>query len=128
MNNVRKVSLRITEELKKFGIFEILNDGSQLPINCWKLADDAKVDWTLYDLEGELAKYGWQVPAYPLPKNREDTTISRIVVRPSMTMTILDDFMEDLKMAIHNLNKEHGNNELEYNIPSAADATTVSNK
>ncbi|MGQ2384064.1 glutamate decarboxylase [Lactiplantibacillus plantarum] len=107
MNNVRKVSLKLTDELKQFGIFEIVNDGSQLPINCWKLADDANVGWTLYDLESELAKHGWQVPAYPLPKNRDDTTISRIVVRPSMTMTIADDFIDDLHLAINDLNKEH---------------------
>lgn len=52
-----------------------------------------------------MAKYGWQVPAYPLPKDRDDVIISRIVVRPSMTMTIADDFIDDLKLAINNLNK-----------------------
>ncbi|KRL56399.1 glutamate decarboxylase [Furfurilactobacillus rossiae] len=105
MNNVRKVSLKLTDELKKFGIFEILNDGSQLPINCWKLKDGLDQNWDLYDLEDALAKYGWQVPAYPLPKDRDDVIISRIVVRPSMTMTIADDFIDDLKLAINNLNK-----------------------
>ena len=70
--------------------------------------DDVPVDWTLYDLESELAKYGWQVPAYPLPKNRDDVTISRIVVRPSMTMTIADDFLDDLKLAIDGLNHTFG--------------------
>lgn len=108
MNNVRKVSLKLTDEIKNFGIFEVLNDGHKLPINCWKLADDANVNWTLYDLEDELAKHGWQCPAYPLPKNREDTIISRIVVRPSMTMTIADDFISDLHLAINSLNHEHG--------------------
>ncbi len=108
MQNVRKVSLKLTAALKTYGIFDILVDGSQLPINCWKLADDAPVGWTLYDLESELAKYGWQVPAYPLPKNRDDVTISRIVVRPSMTMTIADDFLDDLKLAIDGLNHTFG--------------------
>lgn len=108
MENVRNVSKKITNELENIGIFEIVNDGSQLPINCWKLADNADVNWNLYDLESELSKFGWQVPAYPLPKNRQDTTISRIVVRPSMSMTITNDFIDDLHMAIHNLNEQHG--------------------
>lgn len=125
MNNVRKVSLRITDELNKFGLFDVLNDGKQLPINCWKLKDDAPVKWNLYDLESELAKYGWQVPAYPLPKNRQDTTISRVVVRPSMSMTITDDFIEDLKLAIANLNKTHGTTNLDTSNPTAM---TINNK
>ena len=108
MENVRNVSKKITNELENIGIFEIVNDGSQLPINCWKLVDNADVNWNLYDLESELSKFGWQVPAYPLPKNRQDTTISRIVVRPSMSMTITNDFIDDLHMAIHNLNEQHG--------------------
>lgn len=108
MEDVRNVSKKITNELENIGIFEIVNDGSQLPINCWKLADNADVNWNLYDLESELSKFGWQVPAYPLPKNRQDTTISRIVVRPSMSMTITNDFIDDLHMAIHNLNEQHG--------------------
>lgn len=106
MNNVRKVSLRITDELNKFNVFEIVNDGSQLPINCWKIADDANVNWTLYDLEDKLKEYGWQVPAYPLPANRDKTIISRVVVRPAMTMAICDDFIDDLKLAIDDLNKK----------------------
>lgn len=108
MNNVRKVSLKLTDELRKFGIFDILVDGKELPINCWKLSDNANVSWSLYDMEDALAKYGWQVPAYPLPKNREETIISRIVVRPGMTMAIADDFIDDLKLAIADLNHSFG--------------------
>ena len=107
MNNVRSVSQRINQELKDLGIFEIINDGSQLPINCWKIADNVELTWNLYDLEDKLKEYGWQVPAYPLPVSLEDVTISRIVVRPSMTMAICDDFIEDLTRAIDDLNRNH---------------------
>lgn len=106
MNNVRKVSLKLNSELKKYDIFKILNDGYKLPINCWTLADDAKVGWNLYDLESELLKHGWQVPSYPLPKNLEKVVISRVVVRPSMSMTIMNDFLQDLKICINDLNKD----------------------
>ena len=47
------------------------------------------------------------MPAYPLPVSLEDVTISRIVVRPSMTMAICDDFIEDLTRAIDDLNRNH---------------------
>lgn len=103
MEGVRKVSLQLSKEISNTGFFEIINDGSQLPIVCWKLREDMDVPWSLYDLESVLSKHGWQVPAYPLPKNREDTTISRIVVRPSMSMTVCGDFIEDLKLSIKEL-------------------------
>ncbi len=56
------------KQLKKQGLFEIVNDGSQLPIVCYKLREDINCDWDLYDLADRLLMKGWQVPAYPLPK------------------------------------------------------------
>ena len=106
MENVRKVSTHISEVLKATGYFEMITDGSLLPINTWKLRDDVDVKWNLYDMEDALRSYGWQVPAYPLPKDRDDETVERIVVRPGMSMTIADDFAEDLNQAIDDLNKK----------------------
>ena len=50
--------------------------------------------------------HGWQVPAYPLPKDREDEIVQRIVVRPGMSMTIADDFIADFNSALEELNKK----------------------
>lgn len=104
MENTRDVAKTLAKNLRELGIFDILVDGSKLPLVCWKLKDNADRKWTLYDLETKLKEFGWQVPAYPLPENLEKQTIQRIVVRPGMTMTILDDFLEDLQMAIKELN------------------------
>ena len=103
MENTRDVAKILAKNLRELGIFDILVDGSKLPLVCWKLKDNADRKWTLYDLETKLKEFGWQVPAYPLPENLEKQTIQRIVVRPGMTMTILDDFLEDLQMAVKEL-------------------------
>lgn len=103
MENTRDVAKTLAKSLRELGIFDILVDGSKLPLVCWKLKDNADRKWTLYDLETKLKEFGWQVPAYPLPENLEKQTIQRIVVRPGMTMTILDDFLEDLQMAVKEL-------------------------
>ena len=103
MENTRDVAKTLAKNLRELGIFDILVDGSKLPLVCWKLKDNADRKWTLYDLETKLKEFGWQVPAYPLPENLEKQTIQRIVVRPGMTMTILDDFLEDLQMAVKEL-------------------------
>lgn len=107
MHNVRKVSMKLSEVIADTGLFEMLTNGAELPIVTWKLRDDANVQWTLYDLEDQLLVHGWQVPAYPLPKNRDDEIIQRIVVRPSMSMTIANDFIADLKLSIEELNHKH---------------------
>lgn len=107
MENNRTVARHLANTLAETGLFELITDGTELPIICWKLADNADVKWDLYDLEDALKEYGWQVPAYPLPANLEDTTITRVVVRPTMTMTICDDFLADLQQAIADLNKKH---------------------
>nr|WOE97536.1 glutamate decarboxylase [synthetic construct] len=101
------VALYLAKEIEKTGLFEIINDGSQLPIVCYKLKDDAKVKWTLYDLADRLQMKGWQVPAYPLPKNLEDVIIQRIVCRADFGMNMAHDFIEDLKAAIKELNNAH---------------------
>ena len=111
MENNHEVATKLSEKLNSYDIFEMVHTGAgnNLPIVCWKLAEDAKVKWTLYDLEDKIKEFGWQVPAYPLPaiKGVDKTiTVARVVCRPAMTMTICDDFIEDLDESIKELNKK----------------------
>lgn len=50
---------------------------------------------------------GWQVPAYPLPKNLDNIEVQRIVCRADFGMNMAHDFIEDMKRAIDELNKSH---------------------
>lgn len=111
MRNNHEVATKLSECLANYDIFEMVHTGAgtNLPIVCWKLADNANVKWTLYDLEDKLMEYGWQVPAYPLPAIKgvdKPIIVSRVVCRPTMTMTICDDFIEDLCAAIKELDKK----------------------
>lgn len=111
MRNNHEVATKLSECLVNYDIFEMVHTGAgtNLPIVCWKLADNANVKWTLYDLEDKLMEYGWQVPAYPLPAIKgvdKPIIVSRVVCRPTMTMTICDDFIEDLCAAIKELDKK----------------------
>ncbi len=80
----RDVAMYLSKEIENMGLFEIYNDGSNLPIVCYKLKEDANVEWTLYDLADRLLMKGWQVPAYPLPENLKDVIIQRIVCRADL--------------------------------------------
>ena len=100
----KDVAMFLASELEKTGLFQIYNNGENLPIVCYKLRDDVKVDWTLYDLADRLLMKGWQVPAYPLPENLQDTIIQRIVCRADLSHNLAELYLRDLKAAIEDLN------------------------
>lgn len=101
------VALYLAEKLKEAKQFELINDGNQLPLVCYKLTTNKKRKWTLYDLSDRLLMKGWQVPTYPLPKDLDEEIIQRIVVRSDFGMNMAHDFIEDLKAAIQELEHSH---------------------
>ncbi|SQC07953.1 glutamate decarboxylase [Clostridium perfringens] len=101
----KDVAMFLASEFEKTGLFQIYNNGENLPIVCYKLRDDVNVDWTLYDLADRLLMKGWQVPAYPLPADLQDTIIQRIVCRADLSHNLAELYLRDLKAAIEDLNK-----------------------
>ncbi len=61
------VAKHLAGEIAKLGPFELLSDGSDMPVLAWKLKHPT--NFTLFDLTDRLRNRGWQVPAYRLPKN-----------------------------------------------------------
>ncbi|WKY48782.1 glutamate decarboxylase [Eubacteriaceae bacterium ES3] len=98
----RNVAMYIASEIEKTGLFEIINDGDNIPIVCWKMKVEKQ--WNLYDLADRLRMNGWQVPAYPLPENMEETLIQRVVVRQDLNRQLASLFIEDFNRAIDDLN------------------------
>ncbi|EOH97586.1 glutamate decarboxylase [Enterococcus pallens] len=101
------VAVYLAKAIEETGLFEIINDGSQLPLVCYKLKEDADREWTLYDLSDRLLMKGWQVPAYPLPKDLDQLVIQRLVVRADFGMNMAYDYVQDMQQAIDDLNKAH---------------------
>ncbi len=105
----RDVGLFLAKGLCSLGIFKIINEGKNIPIVCWTLKEECAKDkkWDLYDLADRLRYNGWQVPAYPLPKNFEDVAIMRVVVRADQSMEQMSLFLGDLKQALSDLDKAY---------------------
>lgn len=62
--------------------FTLLYDGEgALPAVSYTLTDPRGAGFNLYDLSDQLRMRGWQVPAYPLPADRHETVIHRVLVR-----------------------------------------------
>lgn len=54
----RDVAQYLANAVEETGYFDIYNDGSHLPIVCYKLKDNINVNWTLYDLADRLQMRG----------------------------------------------------------------------
>ncbi len=95
------IARHMSGEIAKLGPFELLSDGSDLPVFAFKLRDDV-VKYSVFDISERLRMRGWQVPAYTFPENLTDMAVMRIVVRNGFSMDLanllLDDFRLDLQI------------------------------
>ncbi|EGT3615535.1 glutamate decarboxylase [Clostridium perfringens] len=101
----KDVAMYISDQIEKTGLFEIYNNGENLPIVCYKLKDNVNVQWTLYDLEDRLLMKGWQVPAYPLPEDLQNIVIQRVVCRADFSHNLAELYIRDLNAAIKDLDE-----------------------
>ncbi|CRF40589.1 glutamate decarboxylase [Helicobacter ailurogastricus] len=105
----RDVGLFLAKGIKSLGLFEMINEGQNIPIVCWAMSAKVKEkkQWDLYDLADRLRFNGWQVPAYPLPANFKEVSVMRVVVRADQSMEQMSLFLKDLKQAIKELDAAH---------------------
>jgi len=99
-----KTAQYLGEELGKIDIFNILYDGhGAIPAVCYTLKDEATTGFTLYNLSDRLRMHGWQIASYPLPSNREDVTVQRILIRHGVSRDMVFLLIRDLKKELQYL-------------------------
>ncbi|PMN70826.1 glutamate decarboxylase [Enterovibrio norvegicus] len=90
----------LADEIAKIGPFDLFYDGrGGLPALSYSLKEG---DWgfTLYDLSDRMRMRGWQIASYPLPGNRQDTVIQRIMIRHGVSLDMASLMLEDLKRCV----------------------------
>jgi glutamate decarboxylase len=91
----------LADEVAKLGPFDVIYDGhGGIPALAWKLREGVDHGYTLFDVADRLRTTGWQVPAYTLPKNREDLAIQRILVRHDFSRDLADLLLHDCRQAM----------------------------
>ncbi|MFD6435555.1 glutamate decarboxylase [Streptomyces venezuelae] len=95
----------LADEVAAMGPFTLLYDGrGALPAVSWTLTDGAAPSgFTLYDLTEQLRTRGWQVPAYPLPPERQETVVQRVLVRHGIGHDKIMLLAKDLRAAVDRL-------------------------
>jgi glutamate decarboxylase len=91
----RDSALYLSGKIAKLGPFELISDGSDIPVFAWKLNE--KTNFSLYDMAERLRDRGWLVPAYSMPKNLEDLVVQRIVIKEGFSHDMANLLLEDMK-------------------------------
>ena len=110
----RDVAMHLAAEISRLGPFELLSNGSELPVLAFKLTDGIG-HFSVFDLSDGLRRRGWQVPAYTFPANLEHVAVMRIVVRNGFGRDLADIFLRDLRAELRRFGH------LEVDLPQHAD-------
>ena len=98
------IARHLAGEIATMGPFELLSDGSDLPVFAFKLRDDI-TGFSVFDVSERLRTRGWQVPAYTFPENLTDMAVMRIVVRNGFSMDLANLLLDDFRLHLKYLEK-----------------------
>ena len=101
------VALHLSGKIAQMGPFELLTDGSDLPVFAFRVSD-ASAGFTVFDLSERLRSRGWLVPAYTFPANLQDVAVLRIVVRNGFTRDLADVLISDMQKHVKALSMHPG--------------------
>jgi glutamate decarboxylase len=98
------VAMRLSSAIAQMGPFELLTDGSDLPVFAFRLRPDV-TNYTVFEVARGLRERGWQLPAYTLPANLEDVAVLRIVVRNGFSPDMADILLDDLARVVEDASR-----------------------
>lgn len=107
MENLYDNAQFIGKEIVKLGDFEIFFDGDPkkgIPAISWTQTAHHE-RYSLYDLSDRLRMRGWQVAAYSMLPNMQDTVIMRLVLRHGFSKNMAQTFVDDVKRALEYFEK-----------------------
>jgi glutamate decarboxylase len=122
----RDTARRLADDVAAMAPFELLTDGSELPVLAFRRVPGlsrapvgdggggggaggggggGRADWTVYDVADALRMRGWLVPAYPMPPAIEDVSVLRIVVRNGFGPDLASMLVADLRRTVESLER-----------------------
>jgi glutamate decarboxylase len=102
METLRDVATDLSGAIAEFDEFELISDGSQMPVFAVQCKDGTPFD--VFDVSDHLRRDGWQVPAYTMPKGAEDVAVLRFVIREGFTADLAFLLLASLRKTVDALN------------------------
>ncbi len=97
MESLRDLAVHTSGRVAALGPFELVSDGTAIPVFSFRLADSAP--YTVFDLSERLRTDGWQVPAYTMPDAATDVAVMRVVVREGFSYDLAEALVGALRDA-----------------------------
>jgi len=101
MESLRDLAMHTSSRIAALGPFELVSDGSAIPVFAFRLADSAP--YTVFDVSERLRAGGWQVPAYTMPDAATDIAVMRVVVREGFSYDLAEALVGAVKGATDHL-------------------------
>ncbi|MEU8587201.1 glutamate decarboxylase [Streptomyces sp. NPDC048664] len=101
----RNVARGLAAKVEEMGDFRLLTRGDELPVFAFTTADHVE-KYDVFDVSRRLREFGWLVPAYTFPPNREDLAVLRVVCRNGFSADLAELFLEDLCRALPLLRRQ----------------------
>ena len=106
MEALRATALYLSSEIAKLGPFELLTDGSHIPVFAFKLKKET--NFSVFDISEMVRDRGWLIPAYTLPAGAEETAVLRVVVKEGFSRDMADLLINDLKRILKHFAEQPG--------------------
>lgn len=104
METLREVATGLSQRIAQLGPFELLSDGSAMPVFAFKLKDEVR-GYSVFDISEKLRQFGWQVPAYTMPANAESVAVLRIVIREGFSADMAGKLLEDIRKVVRSVER-----------------------
>ena len=104
MENCHENAMVLKEGLEKTGCFEILSKDDGVPVVAFSLKNK-KGGHDEFEVSEMLRRYGWIVPAYPMPADAQHVIVLRVVIRAEFSRTLAERLVHDITTVLHELEK-----------------------
>ncbi len=101
MSALRDTATELSARITELGPFELLSDGSAIPVFAFRLKDASS--YSVYDVSERLRIRGWQVPAYTMPPDATEIAVLRIVIREGFSRDMADMLITDISKVVAEL-------------------------
>lgn len=92
------------ESFKDFNIFFAGDSQKGIPALSWTLNNDI-TEYSLYDLSDRMRMRGWQVSAYSMPPDIQETVVMRVVLRHGFSVDMASAFLEHVRLCLEYFKK-----------------------
>jgi len=101
ISTLRDTATYLSAHIAELGPFELLSDGSTIPVFAFRLRDASR--YSVYDVSERLRTHGWQIPAYTMPPDATEIAVLRIVVREGFSRDMADMLIADITRVVNEL-------------------------